>query len=139
MAKYLTAPRASSEMPLGIPYIIGNEAAERFSYYGMSGILFAFLTKHLIDTSGSADPMSAEQAKEWTHYFIAAVYAFPILGAILSDWLLGKYRTIVFISLLYCAGHGVLAFVDYPHLTGIEPRWLLGLGLALIAMGAGGI
>ena len=34
-AKYRTSPLLSSEMPPGIPYIIGNEAAERFSYYGM--------------------------------------------------------------------------------------------------------
>jgi POT family proton-dependent oligopeptide transporter len=87
-------------MPRGIPYIIGNEAAERFSYYGMSGILFAFLTEYLRNASGSLAPMPKHQATEWTHYFIAAVYACPILGAILSDWLLGKYRTIVFISLL---------------------------------------
>src|SRR5215203_4628783 len=103
--KFRTSPQLISTMPPGIPYIIGNEAAERFSYYGMSGILFAFLTKHLHDASGSAAPMTAEQAKVWTHLFIGAVYAFPIVGAIFSDWLLGKYRTIVSVSLLYCLGH----------------------------------
>jgi len=139
MSKYLTSPVPSTEMPRGIPYIIGNEAAERFSYYGMSGILFAFLTEHLRNAAGHPSPMSPEQAKEWTHYFIGAVYAFPIVGAIVSDWLLGKYRTIVFVSLLYCLGHGVLAVMDYPQLTQTEPRWLLAVGLALIAIGAGGI
>jgi POT family proton-dependent oligopeptide transporter len=137
--KYLTAPLPSTEMPRGIPYIIGNEAAERFSYYGMSGILFAFLTEHLRDASGSMAPMSKNQATEWTHYFIAAVYAFPILGAILSDGVLGKYRTIVSISLLYCVGHAVLAFVDFPALTNIDPRTLLIIGLTLLAVGSGGI
>jgi len=83
--------------------------------------------------------MSPELAREWTHNFIAAVYAFPIFGAVLSDWLFGKYRTIVFVSLLYCVGHAVLAFMDYPQLTHIEPKWLLAIGLALIALGAGGI
>ena len=73
--------------------------------------------------------MSPEQAKEWTHYFIAAVYAFPIVGAILSDWLLGKYRTIVFVSLLYCVGHAVLALMDYPQVTHIDPKWMLAVGL----------
>jgi proton-dependent oligopeptide transporter, POT family len=138
-SNYLTSPLPSTRMPGGIPYIIGNEAAERFSYYGMSGILFAFLTEYLRDASGSVSPMSKHEATEWTHYFIAAVYAFPILGAILSDWLLGKYRTIISISLLYCVGHAVLALVDFPTLTGLDPRFLLGLGLALLAMGAGGI
>jgi proton-dependent oligopeptide transporter, POT family len=137
--QYRTTPELTSKMPDGVPYIVGNEAAERFSYYGMSGILFVFLTKYLRDASGSPAPMSAEQAKEWTHYFIAAVYAFPILGAIMSDWLWGKYRTILWISLLYCVGHGVLALMDYPSITGIDPKIMLGLGLALIAIGAGGI
>ncbi len=137
--KYLTAPVPSAEMPRGIPYIIGNEAAERFSYYGMSGILFAFLTEYLRNSSGVISPMPKNEATAWTHYFIAAVYAFPIVGAVLSDWLWGKYRTILFISLLYCVGHAVLAFVDYPQVTGVDPRWLLGVGLALLALGAGGI
>ena len=44
---YLTAPVASDRMPKGIPYIIGNEAAERFSFYGMKGILTIFMTKYL--------------------------------------------------------------------------------------------
>ena len=39
MNNYLTAPRASKNMPKGIPYIIGNELAERFSFYGMKCIL----------------------------------------------------------------------------------------------------
>lgn len=137
--KYRTSPQQIDHMPPGIPYIVGNEAAERFSYYGMSGILFAFLTKHLVDVQGQPAGMSPEQAKVWTHYFIMAVYAFPILGAVISDWVLGKYRTIVFVSLLYCLGHGVLAVMDYPQLTHIDPKWLLAIGLALIALGAGGI
>lgn len=137
--KYRTTPQLISTMPPGIPYIIGNEAAERFSYYGMSGILFAFLTEHLRNAAGASSPMSPEVAKEWTHYFIGAVYAFPIVGAVLSDWLFGKYRTIMSVSLLYCTGHAVLATMDYPEITQTEPRWLLAIGLALIALGAGGI
>ncbi len=126
-------------MPPGIPYIIGNEAAERFSYYGMSGILFVFLTSYLRDKSGAETHMSPEQARQWVHYFIGAVYAFPILGAILSDWLLGKYRTILYISLLYCVGHGLLALMDYPAVTNIDPKWMLAAGLVCLSMGSGGI
>ena len=39
-------------MPPGIPYIVGNEAAERFSFYGMSAILTAFMAHSLRDNSG---------------------------------------------------------------------------------------
>ena len=102
-SKYATEPVQTSRMPGGIPYIIGNEAAERFSFYGMKAILTVFMTKHLLDVYGVEAPMSDEQAKEWVHNFTAAVYFFPIFGAILSDWLLGKYRTILALSMIYCA------------------------------------
>jgi POT family proton-dependent oligopeptide transporter len=137
--KYLTAPVPSTVMPKGIPYIIGNEAAERFSYYGMSGILFAFLTEYLRNSSGGKTPLDPNQANQWVHYFIMAVYAFPLVGAILSDWLFGKYRMIVSVSLLYCLGHGLLAAMDYPALTHLEPKTALAMGLGLIALGSGGI
>jgi len=52
MAKYQTAPLARTGMPAGIPYIVANEAAERFSYYGMRAILVVFMTQHLASSSG---------------------------------------------------------------------------------------
>jgi len=138
-SKYATAPLPSTEMPKGIPYIVGNEAAERFSYYGLLAILAVFLTHHLRDASGNLAPMDEHSANELQHRFMAAVYFFPLVGAILSDWLLGKYRTIISVSILYVAGHAVLALVDFPQITGIDPVHLLHLGLGLIAVGAGGI
>ena len=42
-------------MPPGIPYIIGNEAAERFSYYGVNGILVMFMTTYLMNAQGQPD------------------------------------------------------------------------------------
>jgi POT family proton-dependent oligopeptide transporter len=137
--QFLTTPVQQSGMPRGIPYIIGNEAAERFSYYGMNGILFAFLTEYLRNSSGALTPMDDNRANQWVHYFIMAVYAFPLLGAILSDWLFGKYRMILWVSVVYCMGHGLLAVMDYPSLTQLEPKTVLALGLGLIAIGAGGI
>ncbi len=128
---YLTAPVASQEMPKGIPYIVTNEAAERFSFYGMKGILIVFMTKYLVDSSGAHDLMGAEEAKGYYHLFTSAVYFTPILGAIIADAFFGKYRTILSLSLVYCAGHLCLA-LD-------ETRFGLALGLGLIALGSGGI
>ncbi|MEX2171287.1 MAG: POT family MFS transporter [Pirellulales bacterium] len=138
-SKYRTTPYDIETMPPGIPYIIGNEAAERFSFYGMRAILAVFLTEHLLNSAGKLAPMSTNLANEWQHYFVAAAYFFPIVGSILSDWLWGKYSTILRLSLLYCAGHAVMALVDFPKLTGIDPRWMLFAALSLIAIGAGGI
>ena len=57
-AKYRTAPVPSSKLPSGIPFIVGNEAAERFSYYGMRAILVVFMTKYMLDSKGATDLMS---------------------------------------------------------------------------------
>ena len=136
---YRTTPQQISTMPPGIPYIIGNEAAERFSYYGMRSILYLFMTEHLLSSSGALSPMDPDTATMWQHRFGFGVYFFPILGALLSDWLWGKYRTIVVLSLMYCVGHAVLALVDHPTLTGMDPRTLLIMAMLFLSLGAGGI
>lgn len=128
---YRTSPQAMAGMPPGVPYIVGNEAAERFSYYGMKAILVVFMTTLLAGRNGAAEPMSDGEAKFWYHAFSSAVYFFPIVGAIVADFVLGKYPTIMLLSLVYCAGHAALA-LD-------ETRTGLALGLALIAVGSGGI
>lgn len=128
---YRTMPLATSGYPPGIPYIIGNEAAERFSFYGMKAILIIFMTQYLMGSDGVRDTMNAEQAKFWYHTFVMAAYFTPLLGALLADWLLGKYRTIIYLSILYCFGHLALAFD--------ETRFGLMVGLGLIALGTGAI
>lgn len=129
--KYLTAPVASTGMPHGIPYIVGNEAAERFSFYGMKAILVVFMTKYLFDSSGAPDYMEEREATMYYHWFSASVYFTPALGALLADAFLGKYKTIMSLSIVYCLGHLALA-LDSTRLG-------LAIGLGLIAIGAGGI
>jgi POT family proton-dependent oligopeptide transporter len=130
-SKYRTAPFPTSKLPSGIPFIVGNEAAERFSYYGMRAILVVFMTQYMLDAAGTRDFMSEEEAKSYYHLFSSAVYFFPILGAVIADAFWGKYRTILILSSLYCLGHFFLAIDD--------TRTGLLLGLCLIALGSGGI
>ena len=130
--KYRSAPdRTLTTMPPGIPYIIGNEAAERFSFYGMRSILAIFMTTYLMNGHGQLAVMDAQEAAGWFHEFVFGVYFLPILGAIVSDGFLGKYRTILSLSIVYCLGHVALALDD--------TRVGLFIGLLLIALGAGGI
>ncbi len=118
-------------MPPGVPYIVGNEAAERFNYYGIRAILTVYMTSYLVNSSGALATMTNEQAKFWVHTFIVAGYAFPVLGAIFSDWLTGKYPIIVWLSLVYCLGTVALAY-DHTRLG-------LVVGLTLISVGMGAI
>jgi POT family proton-dependent oligopeptide transporter len=138
-SNYLTSPPKISTMPPGVPYIVGNEAAERFSYYGMNSILTIFMTKYLLDKMGHLSTMPAANAEAWYHTFVSALYLLPIFGAVLADAVFGKFWVVFWISIVYCAGHAVLALIGSPVAHAIEPRYLLAIGLSLIAIGAGGI
>lgn len=121
----------TNKFPKGIPYIIGNEAAERYSFYGMKAILFIFLTVFVRNKMGELDTLGDAAATLWVHLFIFGAYGLSIFGALVSDIFLGKYKTIVYLSLIYILGHFVLAIFETQ--TGFM------FGLALIAIGAGGI
>jgi POT family proton-dependent oligopeptide transporter len=140
--RFRTQPADTAGMPHGIPFIIGNEAAERFSYYGMKTILVVFMMKHLLSATGEPAGMKETESREWMHLFVASAYFFPIIGGLVADAFLGKYRTILLLSVVYCLGHLCLALMDMPGWflqATLEPRgWLLA-GLGLIAVGAGGI
>ncbi|HWV37617.1 MAG TPA: POT family MFS transporter [Vulgatibacter sp.] len=127
-------PAATAEtkgrLPRQIAYIIGNEGCERFSFYGMRNILTAFLVGWLL--LDVPDERRASDAKEVFHLFVMGVYFFPLLGGWLADRWLGKYRTILWLSLVYCAGHLCLALSETS-----KPGFYT--GLFLIALGSGGI
>ena len=131
MVSYQISPAISPSMPKGIPYIIVNDVAERFSFYGMRAILVIFMTQYLMTDDGALDTMSEEDATSYFHLFVSTAYFLPILGAILADAFWGKYRTIIILSLIYCAGHLSL-FLD-------DTRLGLIFGLTLISIGSGGI
>ena len=131
-SKYLTAPDPrQTGWPRGVKYIIGNEGCERFSFYGMRAILQVHLTV-LFAATGMLENAAGDSAQHMYHLFVAATYALPMVGAIISDRLLGKYNTILWLSMVYCLGHAVLAVGE----NSIGGMWL---GLALIAIGSGGI
>lgn len=133
---YRTSPAELEGMPPGVPHIIGNEAAERFSFYGMKAMLAVFMVQYLHLMDGSiGTPMSEAEATAQVHLFNTAVYLTPFLGAILADVFFGKYRTIIWLSIVYCGGHLALANMGK---FGNSPGWLFA-GLGLIALGSGGI
>ncbi|OGX87285.1 hypothetical protein BEN47_11520 [Hymenobacter lapidarius] len=120
--------------PSSVPFIIGNEVAERFSYYGMRAILPTFLVAQFFNPGHNAalTAVAEARANDFVHSFAALGYALPVVGALLADWVVGKYRVILYLSLLYCVGHALLAaFAD--DLNGFR------LGLLVVAVGMGGI
>ena len=120
----------AGRMPRQIPFIIANEGCERFSFYGMRNILTMFLTTSLLMYLPEAERES--EAKHIFHAFVIGVYFFPLLGGWLADRFWGKYQTVIWFSLIYCAGHACLAMFD-------DNRQGFFFGLFLIAFGSGGI
>jgi POT family proton-dependent oligopeptide transporter len=118
-----SSPRAAGRFPPQVKYILGNEACERFSLYGMRAILVTYMTGVL--------RMSDSEA-EWAHHiFVASVYFMPLIGGWLADRYFGRYKVILWMSLGYVAGHGCIAL--------FESQMGLYAGLALIAIGSGAI
>lgn len=120
--------------PKSIGYIIANEGAERFSFYGMRSILATFLVFHFFNpTMNPLLQITAEaKANETTHFFVSLAYALPFVGGLVADWFFGKYKVIIYVSIVYCIGHLCLALFDHD----LEK---FKYGLILIAIGAGGI
>ncbi len=117
------AEARDDKMPAGIPFIVANEFAERFCYYGINAILTVYMTRTL--RMGEAD------ATTYHSLFKSGAYFFPLVGAIVSDVFWGKFRTIITFSLAYALGCAILAFV--PGQLGLFA------GLGLVAFGTGGI
>ena len=98
----------------------------------MKAILPIYLTAYL--------SYSEDRSTTIIHTFNFMAYFFTIFGGIMSDSWLGKFKTILYLSLVYCIGSCVLAGTSFPGLTGNPPSsWGMWLGLVLLSVGTGGI
>ncbi|KAK1121557.1 hypothetical protein K0M31_010355 [Melipona bicolor] len=116
--------------PRSIFFIVSNEFCERFSFYGMRTVLTLYLGRYL--------KYSDNMSTVIYHVFTMLLYFFPIFGAMLADSLLGKFRTIFYLSIIYAIGQLLLSLSAAPPL-GIPAKEFSLLGLVLIAVGTGGI
>jgi POT family proton-dependent oligopeptide transporter len=135
MPETLSAPVDSKpRYPRSIPFIIGNEFSERFSFYGMRSILAIFLVERFFNPNHVASMTAVAEANSnaYTHAFSTLVYFTPVLGGILADWFFGKYRVILIGSIIYTFGHFILSMFDHS-LAGFTT------GMMIIAFSAGAI
>uniref|UniRef100_A0A8B9M2W7 Solute carrier family 15 member 1 n=1 Tax=Accipiter nisus TaxID=211598 RepID=A0A8B9M2W7_9AVES len=127
--------------PLSIFFIIINEFCERFSYYGMRAVLVLYF-KYFLQWD---DNLSTAIY----HTFVALCYLTPILGALVADSWLGKFKTIVSLSIVYTIGQAIMSVSSINDLTdhnrdgfpdNVSVHIALSMiGLILIALGTGGI
>lgn len=98
--------------PRGLFVLFFAEMWERFSYYGMRGILITYMTQHFL----FGDALAQGQYGAYT----SLVYLMPLIGGFLADKLLGTRKAIAFGALLLVAGHLAMAIEQKPatqHLT----------------------
>ncbi|XP_047496619.1 solute carrier family 15 member 2-like isoform X2 [Penaeus chinensis] len=119
--------------PKSVFFIIGNEFCERFSYYGMKAILTLYLKFQLM--------FSEDDSTIIYHVWAMLCYFTPVIGAIIADTFLGRFRTIFYISIIYVIGNGVLSISAIPPIMpDLNTKIAVSLiGLLLIALGTGGI
>jgi proton-dependent oligopeptide transporter, POT family len=129
-------PKPKGKFPISILYIVGNEAAERFNFYGMTAILTTFMVAQFYNPTNSEDPAVVEVAKATanakTHDFKAMAYLLPMFGGMIADWFWGKYKTILRLSIVYAIGSLMLAF-------SVNSEVMFTTALLVIAIGTGGI
>jgi POT family proton-dependent oligopeptide transporter len=127
------APRARSDTrffghPASLANLFGVELWERFSFYGMQGILLIYL---YYSAAQGGLGISVATATSIVGAYSGGVYFATIVGAWIADRLIGPERTLFYAAWIVMFGHIGLALV--PGLTGV------GIGLLLIALGSGGV
>uniref|UniRef100_A0A8B9LVG1 Solute carrier family 15 member 2 n=1 Tax=Astyanax mexicanus TaxID=7994 RepID=A0A8B9LVG1_ASTMX len=118
--------------PVSIAFIVVNEFCERFSYYGMKAVLTLYFIRYLHWNENLSTAVY--------HAFSGLCYFTPILGAIIADSWLGKFKTIIYLSIVYVIGHVIKSVGAIPDVGDSTTHVALSvLGLVLIAFGTGGI
>lgn len=92
--------------PRGLIILFFAEMWERFSYYGMRGILIFFLTQHFLFNDAQAGSAYGS--------YTSLVYLLPLLGGMMADRFIGTRKAVAFGALLLVAGHGMMAFEGRP-------------------------
>ena len=105
-----TDSTASFKLPASAYYIIFVEACERFCYYGLRAILLLYFMNFI--------GLDKDSATVGYHLFSAACYFTPIIGAIISDGFVGRYSTILSLSIVYFLGTFILSVTAIPQFGG---------------------
>jgi len=114
--------------PRQLATLFSVEMWERFSFYGMQGILLIYLYYSITDGGLGLDRVASTSI---VGAYGGLVYLSTILGAWLADRIIGAEKTLFYAAALVMCGHIALSLI--PGITGV------GVGLVLIAFGSGGV
>lgn len=125
----MTDSRSWTNLSNAVYFIIGTEFCERFCFYGMKTILPSYLQFYLGFTENTSIVIF--------HAFIFFAYITTLLGAILSDTHLGKYKTILYLCIIYCCGNIIMSIGSIFSVLIASISMII--SLFLIGLGTGGI
>ena len=103
---YFTQNEPSKKLPISIFYIFFVNGCERFSFCGLQTILLLYFMHyfHQTETDATVD----------YHFFNCLYHFTPIVGAIISDGFIGRYSTILILSVVYAIGTLLLSITSIP-------------------------
>jgi len=132
--------------PLGLFLLFLVEMWERFSYYGMRGLLVLYLIRRTNEMAAASGEVETNPGRGWTQadasvlygWYTGLAYLFPIFGGIIADRFIGTHRSMVVGSILISIGHVVLGVSGFGDLAQNHAGMsLFIMGLAIIVCGTG--
>ncbi|NNE25956.1 MAG: peptide MFS transporter [Saprospiraceae bacterium] len=115
--------------PKGLFVLFLTEMWERFSYYGMRGLLSLYMASELVgDPRGPGLGWTDAEALKLYGWYTMLVYVMSIPGGLIADKLIGQKKSVLIGAIILCAGHGILA---------IDALWAFYTGLILVILGVG--
>jgi POT family proton-dependent oligopeptide transporter len=124
--------------PAGLFLLFLVEMWERFSYYGMRGLLVLYLVQSALPGPNPGRGWSRGEASVLYGWYTGLAYLLPIVGGWVADELLGTHRSMVVGGLLIALGHVVLAVSGIGSLASTDAGMsVFVFGLALIVIGTG--
>lgn len=134
--------RVAESVPVGAWFIVLNEFCERFAYYGGSAPFQNYVQFGPDDGGDQAGALAKGQsvATALSNFFTFFCYLTPLLGALVADQYLGRYRTILLFSSIYMMGWLILTCTATPSALAAGagfPGYVV--SLIVIGFGTGGI
>lgn len=132
--------------PMGLFLLFLVEMWERFSYYGMRGLLVLYLIRQTPEMAAAANLIEENPGRGWTKaeastlygWYTGLAYLFPILGGIVADKLIGTHRSMLVGGLLITIGHVILGVSGMGGMEHSAAGMSLFIaGLAVIVLGTG--
>lgn len=113
--------------PKGLFVLFFTEMWERFSYYGMRGLLVLYMTARAFAEEPGMGWTDGEALKLYGWYTML-VYIMSIPGGLIADKVLGQKRAVLIGAIILVLGHGTLAIQN-------DTAFFIGLGLIILGVG----